>query len=85
MYFFLIAPSIPLIAALNPKGNPTFFNIGLATLMKLGNNFRKIDPKAPPDIIIIFICALLNFISDDMLFSKLFLSLVISLCVKNNS
>ena len=62
-----------------------FFNTEVAGLINLGNNLPKIEANAPPDIIIFFIYALLNFISVDMLFSMLFLNLVVCFCIKNNS
>ena len=52
----------------------------MAGLISFGKNLSKTDPKTPPDFIILFIYALLNFISAD--FS---LSLFICLCIKNNS
>ena len=85
MHFFCIPASAALIAALNPKGTNMFFPNEMAGLINFGSNPPKIDPKAPPDFITIFICALLNCISADMLFSTLSLNLVICLCVKNNS
>ena len=67
--FFLIAAYVADIAARRPKGVNTFFHNEIAGLVSFGKNLIKIDPKAPPDFIILFICALLNFISADMLFS----------------
>ena len=80
--FFL---SILLIAADNPSGKPTFVNIEVAGFINFGKNLIKTDPKAPPDFIILFICALLNFLSADMLFSTLFLNSFICDCAKCNS
>ena len=57
--------------------NATFIN-GSANLL---NNL----PKNPPDCIIFFICALLNFISAAKLLLITFLNLVFCLVVNNNS
>ena len=54
-----------------------FFPNEIAGLINFGNSLPKIYPKAPPDIIFL-ICALLNFISADMLLFIEFLNLVIS-------
>ena len=71
--------------ALNPKSAKMFFPNEIAGFINFGKNLASIDPKAPPSFINLFICALLNFISVDILFSSFCLSLFICLCVKNNS
>ena len=81
MYFL----SIPLIAAVNPSGKPTFVNIEIAGLISFGRILPRIGPKGLFDFIILFICALLNFISADMLFSIFSFSLFICSYVKMNS
>ena len=56
-----------------------------ACFINFAKNLAKIDPKAPPDFITLFICAFLNFMPIDILFSTFSLSLFICHCVKNNS
>ena len=73
------------MAALNPKGANLFFPNERTGFTNFGKNPAKVDPKAPPSFINLFICALLNFISVDILFSTFSLSLLICVCVKNNS
>ena len=73
------------MAALNPRGAKMFFPHEIAGFINFGEHLAKIDPKAPPDLTNLFICALLNFISADILFSTFFLNLFIWVCVKNNS
>ena len=73
------------MAALNPKGANMFFPNEIAGFINFGKNLARIDPKAPPSFINLVICALLNFISVDILFSTFSLSLFICVCVKNNS
>ena len=85
IHFFLIAASVADNAALSPRGAKMFFPNEIAGFINLSKNVANINPKAPPDFIILFICALLNFISADMLFSTLFLNLFICDCVKYNS
>ena len=57
------------MAGLNPRGTNTFFPNEIAGFINFGKNSGKIDPKAPPSFNNLFICALLNFISVDVLFS----------------
>ena len=85
MYFFCIAAPVADIAALNSKGANMFFPTEIAGLINLGKNLPDDLPKKPPYCTIFIICALLNFISADMVFSILFLNLVICCCVKNKS
>ena len=53
-----------------------FFPNEIAGFINFGKNLTSIDPKAPPSFNEFFICALLNFISVDMLFSTFSLSLL---------
>ena len=62
-----------------------FFPNEMAGFISLGKYLAKIDPKAPPDFIILFVYAWLNFISVDMLLSTFSLNLFICICVKYNS
>ena len=73
------------MAALNPRRAKMFFPNEIAGFINFGKNLAKIDPKAPPYFINLFICALLNFISADILFSTFSLNLFICFWVKNNS
>ena len=73
------------MAALNPKGAKMFLPNEIAGFINFGKNLAKIDPKVPPDFIKLFICASLNFISPDILFSTFSLNLFICVWVKNNS
>ena len=61
-----------------------FFQNEITGFINFGKNLAKIDPKATPDFINLFICALLNFMSGDILFSTFSFSLLICVCVKNN-
>ena len=65
------------MAALNSKGANMFFPDEIAGFINFGKNLAKIDPKAPPDFINLFIYALLNFILVDILFSTFSLNLFI--------
>ena len=58
---------------------------GIATFINGPANLLNNSPKNPPDCIIFFICALLNFISVAKLLLRAFLSLVFCLVVNNNS
>ena len=62
-----------------------FFPDERAGFINFGKNLARIDPKAPPDFINLFIYVLVNFISVDILFSTFSLSLFICVWVKNNS
>ena len=73
---------IPLIAAVKPSVESTFVANGVAIFNKGLPNIPKIDHKAPPDIIIFFICDLFNFVAVPILFSIVFLSLIVCLVVK---
>ena len=55
-FFFLIAPSIPDIAADNPKGAATFFNTEVAGLINFGKNLIKNDPKPLPVLLFFYLC-----------------------------
>ena len=70
--FFRIASSVAEMAALNPRGDKMFFPNEITGFINLGKNLASIHPKAPPSFINSFICALLNFISVDILFSTFF-------------
>ena len=83
--FSCIAASVALIAALNPRGGNMFFPHERAGFINFSKNLASIDPKAPPDFIILFICVLLNFASVDILFSTFSLNLFICVCVRYNS
>ena len=85
MYLFCILPSIADIAAVKPNGANTFLANGNATLINGPANLLYNLPKNPPDCIIFFICALLNFISVAELLVTAFLNLVFCLVVNNNS
>ena len=74
MNFFWIPGSTADIAAVNPNGANTFFAKGILTFIKGPAILPNNDPKNPPDCIIFFICALLNFISVDMLLLTAFLN-----------
>ena len=63
MYLFYILPSIADIAAVKPNGANTFLANGIATFINGPANLLNNLPKNPPDCVIVFICALLNFIS----------------------
>ena len=73
------------MAALNSRGAKMFFPNKIAGFINFGKNLASIDPKASPSFINLFICALLNFISVDILLPTFSLSLFICVCVKNNS
>ena len=73
------------MAALNPRSAKMYFPNEIAGFINFGKNLHRIDPKSAPSFINLFICALLNFISVDILFSTFSLSLFICVCVKNNS
>ena len=60
------------MAALNPRGAKMFFPNEIAGFINFGGNLASIYPKAPPGFINLFICALLNFISVDILFSTFY-------------
>ena len=62
-----------------------FFPNERAGFINFSKNQAKIDPKARPSFINLFIYDLLNFKSVDILFSTFSLSLFICVCVKNNS
>ena len=62
-----------------------FFPDERAGFINFGKNLARIDPKAPPDFINLFIYVLVNLISVDILFSTFSLSLFICVWVKNNS
>ena len=85
MNFFCILPSIVDIAAVKPNGANTFLVNGNATFINGPANLLNNLPKNPPDCIIFFICALLNFISVAELLLRAFLNLVFCLVVNNNS
>ena len=85
MYLFCILPSIPDIAAVKPNGANTFLANGIATFINGPASLLNNLPKTPPDCIIFFICALLNFISVDKLLLIAFLNLVFCLVLNNNS
>ena len=55
------------MAAVNPRGAKIFFLDEIAGFINFSKNLAYIHPKAPP-FINLFICALLNFISVDILF-----------------
>ena len=63
-----------------PSGFITDFNNGNPVF----NKGPRSLPKTPPDFIIFFICALLNFMSVDILLIA-FLYLVVCFVVNNNS
>ena len=48
------------MAALNPKGANMFFPNERAGFINFGKNLARINPKAPPSFINLFICALPN-------------------------
>ena len=73
------------MAAFNSRGAKMFFANEIAGFINFGKNLARIDPKAPPSFINLFIYVLLNFISVDILFSTFSLSLFICACVKSNS
>ena len=75
-----MAASVADIAPLNPKGANMCFPNETAGVINFGKNLARIDPKAPPYFINLFICALLNFISVDISFSTFSLSLFLCLC-----
>ena len=77
--------SIPDIAVDNPSGRPTLVNKEVAALINLGSNLLKIDLKPLPDNVTFLICALLNFMSVDVLLFIEFRNLVVCLLVKSNS
>ena len=81
-FFFELLRSVADMAALNPKGANMFFSNERAGFINFGKNQAKIDPKAPSDFIYLFICALLNFISIDILFSTFSLNLFIWVCLR---
>ena len=85
MYLFCILPSIADIAAVKPNGANTFLANGNTTFINGPANLLNNLPKNPPDCIIFFICALLNFISVAELLLTAFLNLVFCLVVNNNS
>ena len=72
------------MAALNPRDAKMFFPNEIAGFINFDKNLASIDPKAPPSFINLCICALLNFISVEILLSTFSLSLFICVCVKNN-
>ena len=78
-------PSTADIAAVKPNGANTFLANGNATFINGPANLLNNLPKNPPDYIIFFICALLNFISVAELLLRAFLNLVFCLVVNNNS
>ena len=59
-----------------------FFPNEIAGFINFGKNLASIDPKAAPSFINLFLCALLNFMSVDILFATFSLSLFICVCVK---
>ena len=73
------------IAAVKPYGANTFLANGNATFINGPANLLNNLPKNPPDCIIFFICALLNFISVAQLLLRAFVNLVFCLVVNNNS
>ena len=73
------------IAAAKPNGADTFLANDNATFINGPANLLNKLPKNPPDCIILFICALLNFISVAELLLTAFLNLVFCLAVNNNS
>ena len=85
LIFFCILPSIADIAAVKPNGANTFLANGIATFINGPDNLLNNLPKNPPDCIIFFKCALLNFISVAKLLLIAFLNLVLCLVVNNNS
>ena len=66
------------MAALNPGGAKMFLANEILGFINFGKNLARIDPKAPSDFINLFICALLNFILVDILFSTFSLYLFVS-------
>ena len=72
-------------SAVNPNDANTFLDNGNATFINGPANLVNDLPKNPPDCIIFFICALLNFISVAELLLRAFLNLVFCLVVNNNS
>ena len=84
MYLFLNT-SINNIKAVKPNDANTFLAYGNATFINRPANLLNNLPKKPPDCIIFFICALLNFISVAKLLLIAFLNLVFCLVVNNNS
>ena len=66
------------MAALTPRGAKVFFPNEISGFINFGKNLARIDPTALPAFINLFICALLNFISADILFSTFSLSLFMS-------
>ena len=85
MYLFCILPSITDIAAVKPNGANKFLANGNATFINGPANLLNNLPKNPPDCIIFFISALLNFISVAELLLTAFLNFVFCLVVNNNS
>ena len=76
---------IPDIAAVKPNGANTFLANGIATFINGPASLLNNLPKNPPDCIIFFICALLNFISVAKLSLTVFLNLVFCIVVNKNS
>ena len=85
MNVFLYTTINSSIAAVKPNGPNTFLANGIATFVNGPANLLNSLLKNPPDYIIFFICALLNFISVAILLLIAFLSLVFCLVVNNNS
>ena len=65
-------------------GANTFLANGIATFINGPTSLLNNLPKNPPDCIIFFICALLNFISVAKLLLIALCNLVFCLVVKNN-
>ena len=78
-------PSIADIAAVKPYGANTFLANGNPTFINGPANLLNNLPKNPPDCIIFFICALLNFISVVKLLLIALRNLVFCLVVNSNS
>ena len=76
MYFFWISASIAEADAVIPNGAKTFFAKGTAIFINGPAILLNKDPKNPPDLIILVICALESFILADVLLLKAFFSFV---------
>ena len=62
-----------------------FFPNAIAGFINFDKNLARIDPQAPPSLINLFICVLLNFILVHILLPTFSVSLFICVCVKKNS
>ena len=85
MNFLLYTSINKSILPVKPNGANTFLANVNATFINGSANLLNNLPKNPPDCIIFFICALLNFISVAELLLRAFLNLVFCLVVNNNS